>query len=269
MALLVGHCFAIAGVTKGRYSGMPLLTFINGFLMAFGGGVASNLFLGNPTPSVLFQSNQAVAVWTFAWWVVNHNRFAVVDQILDLSVVGISARACLQILRSGLLVTQVEAAAKAFPGIIAPAIIAGTLAACGGKITTDIISTISGLRAPFEVAVPTYALRSALVGSSVYYFTVHVLGALSRDEGHALVLLAFLSHTLSDDLLDAAYDYTTPVINMFTTVTFISGVPAAARGRGRPAAAAAATAAAATAATPSTPRSASKTRRAARTKRSE
>lgn len=53
---------------------------------------------------------------------------------------------CVQVLRAGLIAAQVDAAAKAFPGIIAPAIIAGTLAGSGGKITTDIISSVAGHR---------------------------------------------------------------------------------------------------------------------------
>ena len=67
---------------------------------------------------------------------------------------------------------------------------------------------------------------------------------------------AFLSHTLTDDLLGAPYDYTAPVINVFNTITLISA-PAkrGSRARGRTAAPAAAATAA-----PTTPRSASKGR---------
>jgi TRIC channel len=262
--LLWGHCLAVAGFTRGRYSGQQLLSFVQGFLMAFGGGIASNLFLGNPTSNVLFQGNQAVLIWTASWWIVNHQPLDIVSKALDLAPVGIVARACLQVLRAGLLVAQVDAAAKAFPGVIAPAIIAGALAASGGKISTDIIASFAGLRAPFEVSNPTYVLRSSIVGSSVYYVTVYVLKALTPTEGLAVVLLAFLSHTLSDDLLGSAYDYTVPIINVFNTVTLITP-PAkraarttAARGR----------APAATAA-PSTPRSASKARTPSRRRRSD
>ncbi|KAL4529332.1 hypothetical protein Ndes2526A_g04126 [Nannochloris sp. 'desiccata'] len=262
--LLWGHCLAVAGVTRGRYSGQQLLSFVQGFLMAFGGGIASNLFLGNPTSNVIFQGNQAVLIWTASWWIVNHQPFDIVSKALDLAPVGIAARACLQVLRASVLVSQVDAAAKAFPGVIAPAIIAGALAASGGKISTDIVASFAGLRAPFEVSNPTYVLRSSLVGSSVYYVTVYVLKALTATEGLALVLLAFLAHTLSDDLLGSAYDYTVPVINVFNTVTLIA--PTAKRAirttatRGRAPAATAA---------PSTPRSASKARTPSRRRRSD
>jgi hypothetical protein len=263
--LLWGHCLAVAGFTRGRYSGQQLLSFVQGFLMAFGGGIASNLFLGNPTSNVLFQSNQAVLIWTASWWIVNHQPFDIVSKALDLAPVGIAARACLQVLRAGLLVAQVDAAAKAFPGIIAPALIAGALAASGGKISTDIVASFAGLRAPFEVSNPTYVLRSSVVGSSIYYVTVYALKAFTATEGYALVLLAFLSHTLSDDILGSAYDYTVPVINVFNTITLIAPPvkravrTTAARGR----------AAAATTAAPSTPRSASKARTPSRRRRSD
>jgi len=262
--LLWGHCLAVAGSTRARYSGQQLLSFVQGFLMAFGGGIASSIFLGNPTSNALFQSNQAVLIWAASWWIVNHQPFDVVSKVLDLAPVGIAARACVQTLRSGLLVAQVDAAAKAFPGIVAPAIIAGALAASGGKISTDIVASFASLRASFEVSNPTYVLRSALVGSSMYYFTVYGLKALTATEGLALVLLAFLSHTLADDILGSAYDYTVPVVNVFNTVTLIAP-PAkravrttAARGR----------AAAATAA-PSTPRSTSKARTPSRRRRAD
>ena len=49
-------------------------------------------------------------------------------------------------LRAGLIAAQVDAAAKTFPGIVAPAVIAGALAGSGGKISTDIVSSITGLR---------------------------------------------------------------------------------------------------------------------------
>lgn len=256
--ILFGHCLAVAGATKARYSGLHFLSYVQGFLMGFGGSVASNLFLGTPTNNVLFQGNQVVLLWTLAWWIVNYNPIDLVAKFLDLAPVATFCRASLQILRSGLVAAQIDAVAKAYPGIIAPAIIAGTLSGCGGKICTDVISHISGLRAPFEVFQPTYSLKSSLIGSVIHYLTVHVLGALKPIEGRAVVLLLFLSHTLTDDVLGSAYDYTAPVINVFSSVTLI-GVKK--QGRGRPRTATAAATAAAVAASPaSTPRSASKSR---------
>lgn len=52
----------------------------------------------------------------------------------------------MQALRAGLVAAQVNYAAKAFPGLVAPAIIAGALAGSGGKIATDIVSSLTGLR---------------------------------------------------------------------------------------------------------------------------
>lgn len=57
-----------------------------------------------------------------------------------------SMQACMQVLRAGLVAAQVNYAAKTFPGLIAPAVIAGALAGSGGKIATDILSTLTGLR---------------------------------------------------------------------------------------------------------------------------
>jgi hypothetical protein len=89
--LLVGHCLAVAGVSRGRYASQ-LLGYVQGFLMAFGGGIASSIFLGVPTANVIFANNDAVLLWTAAWWVVNHNPLALVAQGLDLAPVGIFSR---------------------------------------------------------------------------------------------------------------------------------------------------------------------------------
>ena len=133
-------------------------------------------------------------------------------------------------------------------------------------LTNQSLTTVCFLRnaVSFEVAAPSYALRSALVGSTVHYLLVHVLHALTPAQGEGLLLIVYLSHTLSDDLLGSAYDYTVPVIETFATVTLISMPKApAARGRARaPAAHAAATGSA-----PSTPRSGSKGRTPSRRKR--
>lgn len=61
------------------------------------------------------------------------------------------------------------------------------------------------------------------MASCLYYFTVHMLRALSPVEGHSMVLLAFLMHTLSNDLYGAAYDYTQPVLQVFYMITFTAG----------------------------------------------
>lgn len=89
--LLVGHCLAVASITKGRFGG-KLLNFVQGFLMAFGGSVASNLFLGNPTSNVLFQNNQVVLIWAASWWLINHQPLDVINNLFDLQPVGIFAR---------------------------------------------------------------------------------------------------------------------------------------------------------------------------------
>jgi hypothetical protein len=101
------------------------------------------------------------------------------------------------------------------------------------------------------VATPSYVLRSAAVASAFYYYTVHALAALTADQGRSVVLLAFLLHTLADDVLGATYDYTEPILGVLYMVTLTGGRKTR---RGRPTAAAAATAA------PTTPRSGSKGR---------
>jgi len=318
--LLLGHCLAIAGMTRGRYSGQ-LMAYVQGFLMAFGGSVASNMFLGNPTANVLFQDNMAVLLWTASWWVVNHNPLALVATALDFPPVGIVARVSLFIIliiyllflplydlicvpgllfcspasRSSVLASlllrlmrlprpslaslpplslpvRLLDLVERLPRTSSPAWLVFAVSVLfflhsGCSPSHQVTSQpprifhhfVSLFAAPLELSAPTYVLRSSLVGSIVYYIVVHALGAMSSAEGTGLLLVAFLSHTLTDDLLGAAYDYTAPVIEVFTTVTLIAVPTSRGRGRGR--------STTAVASQPTTPRSASKGRTPRRTTR--
>lgn len=70
--LLVGHCLTVARLTKGANGSATLLNFIMGFLMAFGGGIASSLLLGSPAnaPNPFF-SNTIFTIFTLCWWATN------------------------------------------------------------------------------------------------------------------------------------------------------------------------------------------------------
>ena len=56
--------------------------------------------------------------------------------------VGIAARACLHTLRALTIAATTNAAAVAYKGVVAPAIIAGTLAGCGGKLLSDSLDSL-------------------------------------------------------------------------------------------------------------------------------
>jgi hypothetical protein len=58
-------------------------------------------------------------------------------------VLFVLLQSCLHILRSLGIASQVNAAAGAYPGVIAPAIVAGTLAGCGGKMLAETVKSIS------------------------------------------------------------------------------------------------------------------------------
>ena len=57
--------------------------------------------------------------------------------------VGIAARACLHTLRALTIAATTNAAAVAYKGVVAPAIIAGTLAGCGCKLLSDSLDSVS------------------------------------------------------------------------------------------------------------------------------
>jgi len=231
--LLTGHCLAVSGLSKDLSSGR-LLSFVVGFMLAFGGNLLSCFFLGTQGSSILFSSNQALLIWTASWWLVNHNPIPVIDDLFDLQIVGVLARSCLHILRSLGIASQVNAAAGAYPGVIAPAIVAGTLAGCGGKMLAETVKSISGLKSKFELAHPEFLLRSSVVNSCLVYLLVHVLKAFTVLEGTGLLIVIAMLYTLTDDLAARAVDVSEHVTNVVTLVTLIapaSNLAPATRGR--------------------------------------
>lgn len=185
---------------------------------------------GSQSSSVLFVSNTAVVIWTVCWWIINHNPVALVDDVAEQPAVGIAARACLHTLRALTISAMTNAAAANYKGIVAPAIIAGTLAGCGGKLLADALDSVSGGRGKFELNNPGFLLRSSVVNSSLVYVLVHYLKALSSVEATGLLLVISLAYTLSDDLTGNVVDASAHITNVFCTVIapkkLLSGRPA-------------------------------------------
>lgn len=140
---------------------------------------------------------------------------------------------CIQLLRAMSIAAQVSAAARKFPGAVAPAIIAGTLAGCGGRLVCDSLESVAGIRSSFELAKPTFILRSSLVNASLFYILVHVLKAFTIMQGLGLLMVFALVYTLTDDLTAKAVDVSTHVTNVFTTITLITPPAAKPASRGR------------------------------------
>lgn len=176
-----------------------------------------------------------------------------VEDILVYDVVmfvemDLSLQACVHILRALTISAQVNAAAAAYPGVVAPALIAGTLSGCGGKLLCDAFESVSGLKGKFELAHPSFLLRSSVVNSALVYVLVHVLRAFTVLEATGLLLVISLLYTLTDDLATKAVDASEHLTNVFAMVTLVAP-KAAASTRGR-----AATASTATATAKATPR---------------
>ena len=149
---------------------------------------------------------------------INHNPVALVDDIAEQPAVGIAARACLHTLRALSISAMTNAAAATYKGVVAPAIIAGTLAGCGGKLLSDSLESVSGGRGKFELNHPGFLLRSSVVNSSLFYILVHYLKALSSVEATGLLLVISLAYTLSDDLTGNVVDASVHITNVFCTV---------------------------------------------------
>jgi len=139
-----------------------------------------------------------------------------------------------QVLRAQSICNSVYAAARLYPGVVAPAVIAGTLAGCGGKILCDGMESVAGLKAQFELANPSFLLRSSVVNSAVVYLVVYVLRAFTMQEAVGFVIVVSLLRTLTDDLVGQPVDYSEHVTNVFTTITLIAAPAASVKAtRGR------------------------------------
>lgn len=152
-----------------------------------------------------------------------------------------SVQACVHILRALTISAQVNAAAAAYPGVIAPALIAGTLSGCGGRLLCDAFESVSGIKGKFELAHPGFLLRSSVVNSGLVYVLVHVLKAFTVLEATGLLLVISLLYSLTDDLATKAVDATEHLTNVFAMVTLVAPKAAAPRGRSTTAAAVKAT----------------------------
>lgn len=175
-------------------------------------------YTGTQSSSALFTSNTVVLYWTVCWWIVNHNPIPLLDDVMAQPAVGIAARACLHTLRALTIAATTNAAAVAYKGVVAPAIIAGTLAGCGGKLLSDSLDSVSGGKGRFELKNPGFLLRSSVVNSSLVYVLVHYLKAFSVVEATGLLLAISLAYTLSDDLAGSVVDASTHITNVFCTV---------------------------------------------------
>lgn len=142
----------------------------------------------------------------------------------------------MHILRALTISAQVNTAAAAYPGVVAPALIAGTLSGCGGKLLCDAFESVSGLRGKFELSNPGFLLRSSVVNSALVYILVHVLKAFTVLEATGLLLTISLVYTLTDDLAAKSVDATEHITNVFAMVTLVAPKSAS---RGRTTAAAA------------------------------
>lgn len=142
-------------------------------------------------------------------------------------------QACVQVLRAQSICNSVFAAARLYPGVVAPAVIAGTLAGCGGKILCDGMESVAGLKAQFELANPSFLLRSSVVNSTVVYLVVFVLRAFTMQEAVGFVMVVSLLRSLTDDLVGQPVDYSEHVTNVFTTITLIAAPTPKKTTRGR------------------------------------
>ncbi|KAK9840818.1 hypothetical protein WJX81_006890 [Elliptochloris bilobata] len=210
-----------------------------GLIAAFGGGILSSLLLQDPkrAPIALLESNSIGIIWTACWWLVNYLPGGLVAKLLSLRPCKLAAKACLNILRAGLMAARVDLAVELFPGVVAAPLLLGSIAGTGGRFSIDpILAAIGELPGPHEISVPTFAARSGFVGAAGYWLAVHVYRALSAAEGKALIMTAFLAHGALSDLVGHPLDWTYPLARVAHALARVPMPDALAGAAGRAAA---------------------------------
>jgi hypothetical protein len=176
LPILIGHCVFCTTMAPDARSHFVLhfwLTYLGGFA----GGALSSLLLMRPdkAPISLLASNTTGVVWVLAWWLMTYSPAAAALHRLHAWLpVRAATKACVQFMRASLIASRVPLAAALYPGVHAAPLLVGALAACGGKCTYDAIRAVYGTPlggAPAEFTVPTYSMRSAVLGAALVYLT--------------------------------------------------------------------------------------------------
>ena len=87
-----------------------------------------------------------------------------------------------------------DAAVVLYPGVIAAAVILGTLGGSGGKFLSDSIRQMWGiLETPAEASIPGAAFRSSFLLTIIYYFSHHYFGWVTQAEAAGIVITLLVS----------------------------------------------------------------------------
>eukprot|EP00195_Chlamydomonas_chlamydogama_P006970 CAMPEP_0202890708 /NCGR_PEP_ID=MMETSP1392-20130828/1028_1 /ASSEMBLY_ACC=CAM_ASM_000868 /TAXON_ID=225041 /ORGANISM="Chlamydomonas chlamydogama, Strain SAG 11-48b" /LENGTH=362 /DNA_ID=CAMNT_0049574327 /DNA_START=64 /DNA_END=1152 /DNA_ORIENTATION=- len=224
---LVGHCLFCATLApefKDRFIVHYWITFLGGF----GGGIASALVIMNPAKASisLLSSNTLGFTWTLCWWLMTYFPYNIPNKLHSFWPVKMITKACVAFCRANLIVNRVDLCMVLYPDVVMASILLGTIAACGGKYTTDAIRQVNNAAsAPHEASAPTYSWRSAFLGSAFYFLAAKysVTQFLAPEEATAVLLTVFVGQSLLSDLTGQPCDWTKPIIN---TVLTLANIPA-------------------------------------------
>lgn len=235
---LIGHCLFVATLApdlKDRF----LLHYWITFFAGFGGGVVTSLLLMAPEKAgiALFADNMVGLVWTSCWWLVNYFPGGSIGRVVNVWYIKIITKMMCQMMRVSLIITRVNQANAFHPGVLAAALVLGTLAGSGGKFIVDAVRQGYGLLAlPAETTIPGYSFQSALLGASLYYFLGFYFNLLTPNQAGGLILFLLITHAGLTELTGRPLDIFRPVFRVLHSLTNIPepGAPTAAP-QGKPA----------------------------------
>ena len=94
----------------------------------------------------IFSKNSIFMCYTAAWWAFHYCPGGWVARLHASPPVYATTKAMRSTLRVTTIAHRVNAACKLYPGILAAALILGTLGGCGGKLIVDAFSHCAGYK---------------------------------------------------------------------------------------------------------------------------
>ncbi|KAK2078043.1 hypothetical protein QBZ16_003911 [Prototheca wickerhamii] len=223
--LLVGHSFACASFTKGKYGDRYLIDNLAGFIISFGGGTLSALLIQDPehVPPIWFAGDMVMIIWGLCWWALNYSPGNIVWKLWKVKAFSaLCMQLSLAILRAGIIAQRVDYIMASHPGNNITALIMGVIGSCGGGMIVDAIDIGAGYsRSVSELGAPTYSLRSGLFMSIFHWLSVHRYGLLTSRESLGLITIFFVGQTLSACLFGIPLDYTRALGKLLHKITLI------------------------------------------------
>jgi len=201
------------------------------FFACFGGSFTSSLLIQRPdlVANPAFKDVRVLPFTLLAWYFTQYTQLG--GWLAQSKLFGGVSRLASTFNRGRNICRVTEVAVKLYPGVYGASLLLGTLAGTGGRLWSEyILHHLGDLKRPSEITLPSFVLRSGLLGAVIYLASVHLLPSdfsLAPDEGKALVATTLLLQAVVSLALGRELDPTAHLSDTFHAVTKIPRLDAA------------------------------------------